>query len=136
MIKNEAIQKWENAIDTQSLSLVKEVYDKKAILLATFSAKEKKGIEEILPYFVGLFKKKNLNVRFITYTTQKIGKSEIISGNYIFSYDGLLPNKEGRALKPASNAVPNKSPTTPPVAMSPANSKSLSKAYEDKARLF
>ena len=90
VLKNEAIQKWEKAIDTQSLALVKQVYDKKAILLATFSEKEKKGIEEILPYFVGLFKKKNLNVRFITYTTQKIGKTEIVSGNYIFSYDGLL----------------------------------------------
>ena len=90
MLKNEAIQKWEKAIDTQSLALVKQVYDNKAILLATFSEKEKKGIQEIIPYFEVLFKKKNLNVRFITYTTQKLGKTEIVSGNYVFSYDGLL----------------------------------------------
>tara|TARA_B100000963_G_scaffold8974_1_gene7043 strand:- start:14184 stop:14552 length:369 start_codon:yes stop_codon:yes gene_type:complete len=90
LIKNEAIAKWEKAIDTQSMKLVMNVYDSNAILLATFSAKEKKGINEIIPYFEGLFKKKNLNVRFITYTTQKIGKTEILSGHYIFSYDGLL----------------------------------------------
>ena len=87
MIKNDAIAKWEKAIDTQSMKLVRDVYDTNAILLATFSAKE---INQIIPYFEGLFKKKNLNVRFITYTTQKLGKTEVLSGHYIFSYDGLL----------------------------------------------
>lgn len=90
MIKNKAIQEWEKAIDTQDLSLVKKVYSDNATLLPTFGSKELIGISNITPYFVGLFKKKNLNVRFITYNSQQIKNIEILSGSYIFSHDGLM----------------------------------------------
>lgn len=90
MIKNKAIELWEKAIDTQDLALIKDLYSDGAVLLATFADKELKGIKEITPYFVNLFKKKNLNVRFLTYTSQKIGNIEVLSGFYVFQHDGLM----------------------------------------------
>lgn len=90
MIKNNTIQSWEKAIDTQDLPLIKELYSENAILLATFADKELKGLKEITPYFINLFKKKNLNVRFLSYSSQKIGNVEILSGFYVFQHDGLM----------------------------------------------
>lgn len=90
MITNSAIQQWERAIDTQNLALIQDIYSDNAILLATFAEKELKGINNITPYFIDLFKKKNLNVRFTSYSSQKIRNVEILSGFYIFSYDGLM----------------------------------------------
>ncbi len=90
MITNSAIQQWEKAIDTQNLGLIQDVYADNAILLATFAEKELKGIYNITPYFIDLFKKKNLNVRFTSYSSQKIRNVEILSGFYIFSYDGMM----------------------------------------------
>jgi len=90
LITNSAIQQWERAIDTQNLGLIQDIYSDNAILLATFAEKELKGINNITPYFIDLFKKKNLNVRFTSYSSQKIRNVEILSGFYIFSYDGMM----------------------------------------------
>ena len=94
-IKNSAISKWQEAIDFRSLDLVREVYSETAILMATFAKSEKIGINEIVPYFINLFKKDNLSVIFTSYETQTIEQIkgspiEILSGTYIFSYSGLL----------------------------------------------
>ena len=90
MINNIAIKEWESAIDNRNLKLIKSVYCKDAVLMATFAKLEKIGIAEITPYFINLFKKPDLQVRFITYKTQKFGNVEVLSGQYIFSYKGLL----------------------------------------------
>lgn len=63
------------------------LYSNNAVLLATFNKDILQGRGNIMPYFVNLFKKENLNVVFddkpiIT----PIDDAYVISGNYTFSF--------------------------------------------------
>ena len=65
-------------------------YFKKQTVDAILKDEDRLSLKGIKKHFIDLFKKKNLNVRFTSYSSQKIRNVEILSGFYIFSYDGMM----------------------------------------------
>ena len=94
MILPVRLVRWSDAINSQNISLIENVYSEKAILLPTLSDDIKVGYNKIIPYFRGLFKKKNLKVDFEEIKIQTVGNVHLFSGNYVFSFDNLLSMRQ------------------------------------------
>jgi hypothetical protein len=77
---------WQKLFNANDINIVK-TYSNDAVFLGTFAKNIKQGRALISTYFVGLFKKENLNVQFTKEIyVNDIEDGYIISGIYIFSY--------------------------------------------------
>lgn len=77
---------WQKLFNANDLRIV-NTYSNDAVFLGTFAKNIKQGRALISTYFVGLFKKENLNVQFTKEIyVNDIEDGYIISGIYIFSY--------------------------------------------------
>lgn len=84
---NNVLNMWSVFFKNKNLNAIMLLYSNNAVLLATFNKDILQGRGNIMPYFVNLFKKENLNVVFddkpiITL----IDDAYVISGNYTFSF--------------------------------------------------
>ena len=77
---------WQKLFNANDINIVK-TYSNDAVFLGTFAKNIKQGRALISTYFVGLFKKENLNVQFTKEIyVNDIEDGYIVSGIYIFSY--------------------------------------------------
>lgn len=77
---------WQKLFNANDINIVKK-YSNDAVFLGTFAKNIKQGRALISTYFVGLFKKENLNVQFTKEIyVNDIEDGYIISGIYVFSY--------------------------------------------------
>ncbi len=79
------IDEWNNALQTRNPDEVIKLYDKKAILLPTFSCRVRHNPEEIRDYFIHFLTKKPVCSVEET-TIHKFGNTAMISGIYAFTY--------------------------------------------------
>lgn len=77
---------WSEALASRDANKISELYDKHAILYATFSNMLTQP-EEIHHYFVKLMQNEKLNVHFIRQEVRVSGNTAINSGLYIFTYE-------------------------------------------------
>lgn len=88
---------WQKRFNAKDLNIVK-TYSNDAVFLGTFAKNIKQGRALISTYFVGLFKKENLNVQFTKEIyVNDIEDGYIISGIYLFSYTENGENQKVRA---------------------------------------
>lgn len=77
---------WQKLFNAKDINIVK-TYSNDAVFLGTFAKNIKQGRALISTYFVGLFKKENLNVQFTKEIyVNDIEDGYIICGIYNFSY--------------------------------------------------
>ncbi len=84
---NELLQKWVNAIKSGDPKQVTDLYHVDAILLGTFSNKERIGHELILEYFVNLLKSP-VEVKIISEHFSTSDLFTVNSGHYNFVVSG------------------------------------------------
>ena len=77
---------WEDTLATRNAQKIADLYDKNAILYATFENMVDTP-EGILQYFQKLVKHKDLKVVFNNQNVRIFGETAIDSGLYTFSYD-------------------------------------------------
>ena len=88
---------WQKRFNAKDLNIV-NTYSNDAVFLGTFAKNIKQGRSLISTYFVGLFKKENLNVQFTKEIyVNDIEDGYIISGIYLFSYTENGENQKVRA---------------------------------------
>jgi|TARA_B110000014_G_scaffold254290_1_gene234722 uncharacterized protein (TIGR02246 family) len=87
-IASELLQKWADTIKQGDPKQVTLLYDKKALLLGTFSAKERVGHNAISEYFVNLLKN-SVSVEIVSEHTYAWDTVAVNSGLYNF----VLPDK-------------------------------------------
>jgi hypothetical protein len=112
------LQKWKKNFDGKDLNAIVNTYSKDGILVSTFGD-ILNGREAIKGYFIGLFKKDNLNVTYLGEPTiTKINGSTMYTGVYRFSYTEKgkempvkarysIIEKNGEIIKQHSSEVPN-----------------------------
>jgi hypothetical protein len=112
------LQKWKKNFDGKDLNAIVNTYSKDGILVSTFGD-ILNGREAIKGYFIGLFKKDNLNVTYLGEPTiTKINGSTMYTGIYRFSYTEKgkempvkarysIIEKNGEIIKQHSSEVPN-----------------------------
>jgi uncharacterized protein (TIGR02246 family) len=79
------IEEWNKALQTGNPDEVMKLYDKKAVLLPTFSCRVRHNPEEIRDYFVH-FLKKGPACNVEETNIHKYGNTAMISGIYAFTY--------------------------------------------------
>jgi hypothetical protein len=87
------VKKWEQLFNQNNIEIL-NTYAESGVLIATFATKIKKGKIAIKPYFVNLFKKQNLRVKFddAVFVNEFEG-GYIVSGFYRFSYEDMEETK-------------------------------------------
>jgi len=86
-MENNVLNMWSVFFKNKNLNAIMRLYSNNAVLLATFNKDILQGRGNIMPYFVNLFKKENLNVVFDDKPIiSPIDDAYVISGNYTFSY--------------------------------------------------
>ena len=81
------IKRWEVNFNTKNLKGLLNSYSPNATFLGTFAKNVKQGRPLIESYFIGLFKKENLKVKFDpSFFTNELEDGYIISGTYVFQY--------------------------------------------------
>ena len=77
---------WEHYLNSYDIQGIVQLYETDAVLWGTFSKIIRDNHELIKEYFCGLFKKKQLKVKFSTKSNRKYSDTCIFSGTYEFSY--------------------------------------------------
>ena len=90
-ITSELVQKWVNAIKGGDPKQVTELYHDDAILLGTFSNKERVGHELIFEYFENLLKSP-VEVHIVSENPHVFGSAAVNSGLYNFVREGKTIN--------------------------------------------
>ena len=90
-ITSELVQKWVNAIKGGDPKQVAELYHDDAILLGTFSNKERVGHKLIFEYFENLLKSP-VEVHIVSENPHVFGSAVVNSGLYNFVREGKTVN--------------------------------------------
>ena len=85
------LQEWVNAIKSGDPKKVTDLYAKDAILLGTFSNKERVGHELIIEYFENLLKSP-VDVQIVSENPYVFGSDAVNSGHYNFVTGGKTIN--------------------------------------------
>ena len=116
-ITSELVQKWVNAIKGGDPKQVTELYHDDAILLGTFSNKERVGHELIFEYFENLLKSP-VEVHIVSENPHVFGSAAVNSGLYNFVREGktinarfsfVYQNHNGEIISHHSSVMPQSS---------------------------
>lgn len=81
------LEEWGECINTHDINRIIKLYDKDAMLWGTFSIILRDNHDLIKGYFVELFAKDNLAVRFKSSKNRVYANTFIFSGSYELSYE-------------------------------------------------